>query len=160
MSDVTETTELSPQVLQFGGRNFRAIDFDKRTVALDHYLMRLTRASGVDKVMPMDGESNEAYLFRLQTLMIDSGLVCEILGGYLLPAGTVETDWTTAMAKQTSKCLSGCCTQQEREEVLALAMEVVFGFFKQGLESLVRSQKFLAQQVQKTPRPASEQAPN
>lgn len=158
MSDVTETTESSPQVLRFGGRSFRAIDFDRRTVALDHYLMRLTRASGVDKVMPMDGEANEAYLFRLQTLMIDSGLVCDILGGYLLPVEMAETNWTTAVAKQTSKCLSTCNTQQEREEVLALAMEVVFGFFKQGLESLVRSQKFLAQQA--APRPASEQAPN
>ncbi len=156
MSEITEATEQRP--ILFGGRNFRAIDFDRRTVALDHYLMRLTRASGVDKVMPMDGEGNESYLFRLQTLMIDSGLVCDIIGGYLIPQELQDAQWTPAVAKETSKCIAACNTQEEREQVLALAMEVVFGFFKAGLESLLRSQKFLAQQQEKAVGPESQPA--
>jgi hypothetical protein len=136
-NETAEHTQHSPLVL--GGRSFRATDFERRTVMQDHWLMRELRATGADKVMPMDGEANEVYLLRLQTILIDSGKVPDLLGGYLLPAGTSEREWTPSTARDTAKHIALCDMPEDRELVLTLAMEVAFGFFKQGLAWLARS---------------------
>lgn len=137
MQDNTDTSKLS--LIELGGRIFQAIDFDKRTVMIDHYLSKIVRATGVDKVMPMDNENNAAYLIRMQAALVDSGKIPELLGGYLLPQGTVESEWTPVLAAQTAKFIKTLNTQQDRETVLTLGADIVFGFFEQGLVWLNRS---------------------
>lgn len=127
----------TPVVL--GGRSFRVIDFDKRTVAADHYLAKLIRESGADKVMPMDGEGDALYVMRMQTLLIDSGKVPAMIAGMLVPDGMGEKDWTRKVAEATAKHIEQCNEPEDRELVNDLAMQVVFGFFKQGLAWLTRS---------------------
>jgi hypothetical protein len=137
MEHVAGSSELTP--IQLGGRNFREIDFNRRTVAIDHYLSKVLRQTGADKVMPMDNEGNDEYLIRMQTLLVDSGKLPELIGGYLLPEGIGETEWTTAMATMTAKHVRQCNTAHDRELVLQIGMNVAFGFFQQGLDWLNRS---------------------
>jgi hypothetical protein len=139
MEDTTISAEGSKSPITLGGRSFRVVVFEQRTVLQDHYLQRKIRESGVDKVMPMDGESNAVYLVRLQTALTDSGMAHELIAGYLIPEGKTEADWSQGMVKDIAKHIATCNTQADRDRVQGLCMEVVFGFFKLGLESLFRS---------------------
>jgi hypothetical protein len=127
------------ETIELGGRRFRVIDFDRRTVLADHYLMRMMRATGADRVLPVDGESNESYIVRLQTCLIDSGMAHQLIAGLLMPEGKEEADFTPEMAAETAKHIAGCNTQADRELVVELSMQAVFGFFRQGLDWLERS---------------------
>lgn len=120
-----------------GGRAFHVIDFKRRTVDQDLYMMREIRKSGVDKVMPMDGEEDVQFLVRAQTLLIDSGRAVQIIAAFLLPEGCVERDWTVKMAEQTVQHIQKLDTEEDREQVLTLAMEAVFGFFAHGARRLL-----------------------
>lgn len=125
-----------PTIVTLGGAAFRVVNFDRRTVLMDHYLAREIRAAGIDKVMPMDGDSNAGYLIRIQTAITDSGRACNILAGYLLPSEMKEQEWTPKTAERTARHIGRCNTQEDRELVSQLCIEVAFGFFKQGLRSL------------------------
>lgn len=133
-----DEVKLERQTVTLGGRRFRVIDFDQRTVAQDHYLMREIRRTGIDKVLPMNDEPDEAYLVRLQTHLIDSGRACLLISAYLLPEDKKETDWTPRMGAEIAAHIERCNTAEDREVVIMLAMEAVFGFFRQGLEWLKR----------------------
>jgi hypothetical protein len=131
------------RAFSLGGKRFLEIDFDKRTVLIDHYMMRIIRAHRLDTVMPMEGESNAAYFVRVQTAVLDTGRAHELLGGFLLPDGKVERDWTPDMGKQTADHIAHCNTEADRELVLDLCTEAVFAFFVQGVARLNRSLTFL-----------------
>jgi hypothetical protein len=88
--------------------------------------------------MPMDGETNAVYLVRLQSALIDSGKACDLVGAYLLPEGTDELEWTPKGARETAQFIARLNTAADRQAVNEVAMEVVFGFFKHGLEQLGR----------------------
>jgi len=137
--------------IKLGGRRFRVIDFERRTVINDHYLMKWIRFIGADKVIAMEGEDSAAYLVRLQTCILDSGKAAELIAGYLLPEGVDEQSWTPEVAKLTAAHINKCDTQDDREQVLSLAMEVTFGFFRQGLNWLNRFQNSLADKGQSGP---------
>lgn len=123
-------------LVTLGGRRFRVLDFDRRTVAHDYAIMSLMRSTGLDRVMPMDGETNAVYLVRLHEALIDSGKACDLVGAYLLPEGFDELDWTPKAAKETAQFIARCNTEDDRLAVNKMAMDVVMGFFKLGLERL------------------------
>lgn len=154
------STDPRPHVV-LGGKRFRVIDFDRRTVLLDHYLMAKTREIGLDKVMPGDAEPDASYLIRLQTVLIDSGKAPELLAGYLLPVrwferfiprslrrrfriGLSERDWTPERARETAWHVGRCDAREDRNLVIDLSMQVAFGFFRQGLAQLALIQRFSA----------------
>jgi hypothetical protein len=129
------------KLVELGGRRFAVVNYARRTVLLDHHVGHLIRKSGVDKVVPMpdDGEgdaANKAYLMRLQTALLDSGMACEVIAGFLLPEGKVERDWTPQMAKDTAAFIGRLDTQEDRELVVQLAMDAVLGFFLDGIRRL------------------------
>src|SRR5690606_6481924 len=106
----------------------------------DHYLQRQIQDSGLDRVLPMDDdESDAAYLVRMQGALVRSGRAPEIIACYLLPHGMTNAEWTPAVAQATAAHIGGLDTEADREQVHALALEAVFGFFRQGLERLKRS---------------------
>ena len=130
----------NPPLFTLGGKLFRVIDFERRTVLIDHYLMRQLR--GLDRVMPMDNESDAAWFARLQTAIVDSGRAHEILAGYLLPQepkAIDEREWTPQIARTTAKHIALCQTESDRERVLELAMQASISFFVRGVNSLRRS---------------------
>lgn len=131
MSDVT-----------LGGREFKVLDFARRTVLQDHYLQRYLRQIGADSVLPRDGEKDAAYTVRLTTTIIDSGKAPDLIAGFLLPLDKEEKDFTPAMAAEIAQHIGQCNTPQDREQVITLATEVAFGFFRQGLEQWARSRTF------------------
>ena len=133
--------EVSRKEIKLGGRAFRVIDYDRRTVELDHHVGRLIRKTCVDKVVPMpeDGEGDSAviaYTVRLQTALLDSGNACEIIAGFLLPEGRVERDWTPQMGRDTAAFIRKLDTQEDRDMVLQLAAEAVLGFFRREIVRL------------------------
>lgn len=134
---VIRTDPEAPVVL--GGRAFAVIDMDARTVLQDHYLQTLVQDLGIDKVVPMDGEGDTAYLVRLQNEIIRSGRAHELIAGYLLPEGKTNADWDPRMAQATAKHIGALNTEADRELVQRLAMEVALGFFQRALERYKRS---------------------
>jgi hypothetical protein len=127
-------------VVVLGGREFDVIDFDRRTVRQDHYLQRQIQDAGLDKVLPMDDdEGDAAYLVRMHSALIRSGRAPEIIACYLLPRGLPNAEWSVDVAKATAAHIGALDTEADRELVHRLALEAVFGFFRQGLERLKRS---------------------
>jgi len=126
-------------VVTLGGHRFAVIDYDSRTVLQDHYLQTLVQDLGLDKVLPMDGEPDAAYLIRMQNAVIRSGRAHELIAGYLLPEGMTNAEWDRATAKATAKHIGSLSTEEDRDAVIGLAMDAVFGFFRSGLRLWQRS---------------------
>lgn len=143
MTDLYVVTRDPGSLVVLGGRSFHVIDFDRRIVLQDHYLMALIAAIGADKVMPMDGEGDVEWVVRLQARITDSGRAHELIAGYLLPEGVTQTDWTRESAKEVAKHIGKCNTDEDRALVHQLAIEVALGFFVHGLALWKRSQRLL-----------------
>jgi len=133
-----------PAHIRLGGRFFRVVDLDRRTVLQDHYLHSRVRALGIDKLLPGEAETDLAYLVRMQDALIDSGRAHEIIAAFLMPQGTDEAAWTPAIAADTAAHIGACNTPEDRGIVMALAVQACFGFFRQGLEQLERFRASLA----------------
>lgn len=123
-------------IITLGGRRYQVIDFDRRTVLQDAWLEREIRSSGVDKLLPDAEESDAEYLTRLRMRLVDSGRIPALLGGFLLPEGTGEQDWTPSIGADTEKHIGRCNTEEDRTMVLTLSVEIAFGFFRRGLDWL------------------------
>ena len=137
-------TALTKSVVTLGGREFTVIDFERRTIAIDLYLHRVMRESRLDRVLPEQEEEVEAYIARIQSAVIDCGRAQELIAGHLVPDGGTEHDWTPAVAAETTRHIGSCNTAEDREIVVELCSRVVFGFFRQWLDQLERSQRSLA----------------
>lgn len=125
--------------LKIGGKLFTVANMERRTVLHDLYLQRVLRRSGLDRAIPEPGEDPEAYSLRLYGELLASGAVCELLGGYLLPLGTTEDQWSAELAAATAAHLGACNTEEDRRQVHQLAAEAVLGFFRRELRSLAIS---------------------
>lgn len=140
-----------------GGRRFEVIDFERRSVRLDHYLLALVRDSGCDRILPPDGtvddsprrpeESETEYLARMATAQrvqveystavvmraMEWGRVPELLGGYLMPHGMPTSAWSPSLAAGTAEFIAGLSTEEDRQAVIDLTFQVFVGFFLRGL---------------------------
>lgn len=153
-----------------GGRRFTPIEFERRTVLLDHYLQHLFHDAALDAVLPpaacgdydpgpqREGESPIAYQTRLlnaaalvsrfalelHARLIEWGRVHELLGGFLLPAGLTEQDWTGELAAETARHIAGCSTAEDRALVHRLALHCAHAYLQAGLERLARTPRSAA----------------
>lgn len=136
-----------PQFVALGGRRFRVIDFDLRTVRLDLHVRRLMRVTGLDRVLPGADEDVETYLARLQSAILDleGERAIDLVASYLLPDGVPERDWTPALAAQIAAHIGACDSAEDRDTVITLCAQVAFGFFQQELEQLRRFERSLSQ---------------
>lgn len=128
-----------PQTILLGGREFTALDMGARTVRWQLHVDRLIGESGIDRILPAQGEEENSYLLRLHAAVMRSGRACELLGCFLLPEGATEQDWTPAMATATATYLEGLATDADIAEVYSLGLEFVLGFFGRQLRSLTSS---------------------
>lgn len=142
---------MTPDV-KLGGRLFTPVNMEARTVLLDHHLMRVVQQSGCDRLVPATGESSEAYLIRLHNQLLTSGSACDLFGCALLPMGKTEKDWTPEMARETALHVGTCDTEEDRQLVNELAIQIVFGFFKRRLDAL---RTFLAYSAAAAAEPAA-----
>ncbi len=137
--------------VKLGGRLFSVVNFDAITVRNEHYVMREIAGSELDTVLPAPGEEDTAYMLRLHARVIASLRLPELLAGYLLPAGKLETDWTEAMAAETARLIAGLTTPEDRAEVHRLGLSVVMDFFRVGLASMQTFQNALDGLASPTP---------
>jgi hypothetical protein len=124
--------------ITLGGRRFGVIDFDRRTALNDDYLNKLIRATGADKVLPVDEEGDEGYLMRLQICIVDSLRAHELVAGLLLEPEQTETDFSVDQARQIAEYIAKCNAAEDREMIRELAMKAVLDFFREGLSWLQR----------------------
>lgn len=112
-----------------GGRQYAALDFEHRTVRWQLHVDRLVAETGIDRVLPVEGEPDEAYLLRLHAAVMRSGRACDLLACFLLPEGVTELDWTPEIAAATATDLGRLNTDADVQAVYQLGMEFVLGFF-------------------------------
>ena len=131
--------------VRLGGRLFQVVNYDDVSVLNEHYIMSLMRATGLDCVLPMaeSEETNEAFMLRLHGKLIDTLKLPELLGGYLLPAGQTEADWTMDMAAETARHIKAMRSPEDKNEVHRLGLLVTMDFFRAGLASLNHSRSVL-----------------
>lgn len=124
---------------KFGGSRFEVSDFDRLTVLQYCYLQKVLRQIGADQVLPMEGEGDDIYVARLHVCIVDSLKAPDLVAGILVPVGKA---WSPEIAKATTKHVAALQTEADIELVLQLAMDVVLGFFKRGVESWLRLQSY------------------
>lgn len=124
-----------------GGRRLTPADLERRTVRHDHAILSVMQSTGLDRVTPADGESSEEYILRLHSKLIASGRTCELLSHFLVPEGA-GGKWTPEGARELQAFLEGCNTEEDRAEVLSLAMDCILGFFRRALASLENSLRY------------------
>lgn len=132
-------------LVEAGGRKFRVVNMEVRTVDLHHHQRAIINQSGVGKILPAPDELPDHWAIRLHSTLTDSGLACDVLAGYLIPADKTERDWTPAMAADTTAFLKQLNTENDRQLVDQLAMEFVLGFFQRAISLLQTSLKYLEQ---------------
>jgi len=79
-----------------GGKAFKVIDLERRTVQHDGYLMALVSRLGIDRMAPADDEDAAAFALRVLHRIIEQGAAAELAAAFLLPVDLTETDWTPA----------------------------------------------------------------
>lgn len=131
--------ETEKKVVKLGGREFLPLDFAARTVRQDHYILTAFRKSGVDKVTPTVDEEPKEYLLRMYHKMLAGGRACEILAAFLMPPGVDIRDWRPSHAAEIQEFLERLNTEEDRQLVNQMTFEMMAGFFKQGLLSLLAS---------------------
>lgn len=142
--------------IRLGGKEFSVVNYDSITALNEHYIMKLMRATGLDAVVPLaDGETDESYMLRVHAAIVDTLKLPDLLAGYLLPLGKTETDWTQALARETSKHIAGVNTREDKDEVHRLGLLVTFDFFRAGLDSLRHSRNVLNQMRASPDKPGS-----
>lgn len=152
--------------IKLGGRIFVLVNYAAITSLNEHYVMKLMRETGLDKVLPEDdglpsyeeieaarqlgklgadeaadllrqkSENDTAYFNRLQQAIVDSLRLHDLLAGYMLPLGKTEADWSLELAAETSRFLKGLQSPDDRAEIHRLGSVVVFDFFRAGVASL------------------------
>lgn len=139
--------------VKLGGKLFTRVNLDARTVRLDQYLDRMLIETGLDTTLPEAEDNEVTWPLRLQLQLRRSGKACDLLGGYLLPMGVTERQWTVETARATADFIGGCDTEEDRKAVDALCLEVALGFFRRRLASL---RTFLSSSNERAPsRPES-----
>ena len=108
-------------------------------------MVAVFRRTGVDRVSAIHEEDPKEFLIRLHAKLLASGLACEVLSGFLLPAidgkPMENCDWRVTTAREVQDHLEGCDTEEDRNLVNQLAFEAMTGFLKQGLLSLLNSMR-------------------
>jgi hypothetical protein len=148
----------APRIVRLGGREFRVIDFDRRTIPIHLYLEREMRASGLDKVIPGPEESDDAWAMRLRTQLVDSGRAVDMVAGYIVPlkhpglsgwwqkllalfkprAFQTERDWSPEMAADTAAHIRLCAAADDIGTFDQLALAVALSFFMHAVEQFNR----------------------
>ena len=131
---------------KLGGKLFAVVNYEAITVINEHYIMKMMRASGLDRVLPAASdaeESDEAYMMRMHSALVDTLQLPALLAGYLLPVGKTEADWTLQMAEETRQHIERLTKPADKAEIHRLGLLVTFNFFAVGLASLNHSRSAL-----------------
>lgn len=122
---------------EFNGRAF--VPIGESTIGHDVWFMRQIREAGLDQITIQAGESPVAFSRRLLHETLASGKIFLLLGGLIVPEGTSGLAWEEGIALETADHLETVHEPREKAELQALVIEVLVGFFLDGLASLMIS---------------------
>jgi len=132
-------------IIKLGGRSFVQMTKDS-TVQHDLWLMQRSTEAGLAGAQIWSGETPEAFAQRLLEMAIKSGVALELLGGLLVPEGTLPEQWTPEMAAETTLHLGRISVAEEKQAIYRLILTLLIDFFAAGLISSVRSRSSSADQ--------------
>lgn len=97
------------------------------------------RRTGVDKITPTVDEAKDPvqFLVRMHGKLIASGYACEVLSAFMVPEERAHEVWRPDIARQVQEHFELANTEEDRQLVNELAFEVMTGFFRRGLVSLM-----------------------
>lgn len=147
---------LSSGEVRLGGRLFNVVHYEGITALNEHYIMKLIRATGLDRVLPLENaeESDQQYMMRVHAAVVDTLQLPQLLAGYLLPAGKGEEDWTLPLAQETATYIAHLTDPESKAEIHRLGLAVTFDFFRAGLDSLRHSQNVSESLMRASPNPS------
>lgn len=127
-------------MIEIGGKRFTHVT--DWTVEQDWWLMQRIRKAGLDQIAVGDGDPDsiaESISHAAADKLAASGLALEILGGLLLPEGMDPSQWTPALAADTTAHLGRQTGADARQAVRAVASWAIVSFFANGLTSFLTS---------------------
>lgn len=116
-----------------GGRAFRKIGI--ATLEHDFRLIGLLREIGLYEPYRLQSESPAEYGTRLLQDLIASGRAFDVLGHLLIPAEVPPENWTPEIARETAGFIGALTRPEDKEEIQALTLGFLLGFFEHGLSS-------------------------
>lgn len=122
-----------------GGRGFLAIEGS--TVAQDLKFLELISRSGIESVVPAEGEPAEALAGRLLAAVVASGTLLDFLGCLLIPeevapaTGEPGETWTPEIGAETARFLGQLRSPPDKAQVRSLILTLLISFFELGIAS-------------------------
>lgn len=120
-----------------GGRAFREIQ--RSTCAHDTWTVGLIRRAGLEGVSPMPGESVDDFGWRVLGTVLESGLLFELVGCFVVPDGTDDLDWTPEFAAETGRFVGNLYEPGDKAEFHRLVASLLLPFVRDGIGSLSTS---------------------
>jgi hypothetical protein len=123
--------------ITIGGRVFREVT--RSTCAHDTWTMGLIRRAGLEGVDLAPGETMEQFSWRVLGTVLESGLLYELLGAFVVPEGVDDLNWTPDLAVETGRFVGNLYEPGDKAEVHRLVAALLLPFVRDGLGSLVTS---------------------
>jgi hypothetical protein len=101
--------------------------------------MRHVRAAGLDTIAMSEGESADAFAYRVMGAVIESGRVSLLLAGMLVPTDAPRAEWSPAIADATAEFISQLTDTESKNRVHGLTAALIADFFAAGLTSFAAS---------------------
>ena len=131
---------------EIGGKTFQLAG--EGTARHDVFTMRQIAACGVNAVAQRDGETDDEFTYRLYLTALQTGDIFLLLGGLLVPVGTVPMGWSEAIAKETAEFIANITDPGDKAKVRILLASALTPFFFGGRRSSKTSRN-------SSPRPGS-----
>jgi hypothetical protein len=119
--------------LEIGGHKWHAVK--RSTIEHDFWLMKHIREAGLDSVRIRKDEKPEDFAVRLLHEVISSGNAFTLLGGFLLPEGVSDEQWSPEQAGQTASFMRGLAADEDKAAVKSAIISLLTGFLEAGLGS-------------------------
>lgn len=118
-------------MMKLGGKAYRPIT--SSTLEHDHWVMGEIRGSGLDRIVKREDETTDEFVRRLLAECIQKGRVYSLLGGFIIPETVADHDWTPVIAGETADAMRKLTDPQEKQNVNSMVVDMLIGFFLQGL---------------------------
>jgi hypothetical protein len=123
--------------LKIGGRTFQVTG--ESTARHDMWTMRQIAACGLNVVNQAEGETEEAFIYRLYMTALQTGDVFLLLGGLLIPEGMDPLKWTPETAAATANFLASLTASEDKGKLRILLASALMPFFMGGHRSSMTS---------------------
>jgi hypothetical protein len=121
-------------MLKIGEREFDVIQ--EGTMEWDVTLLGLLIGCGLADVTLHQGETPQMLAERITKTLWSSGAVFEILGCVLTKAGSGPLDWNPEAMRASADFFRKLNSKEDKAALKGTLVELVIGFFQQGLLSI------------------------